>query len=51
MDFFAVKEDPLGQRRLSGIDVGADADVPHSGDICAHQSSYLFTCVKSLLRI
>ena len=41
VDLLAIKEDPLGQRRLARIDVGADADIAHVRDACAHGSLHL----------
>ncbi len=36
VDLLAVEEDTLRQRRLAGVDVGADADVAHAGDVGRH---------------
>jgi hypothetical protein len=41
VDLFAVEEDPFRQRRLPGIDMGADPDIPHFGDICLHRYQHL----------
>jgi len=37
----AVEQDAFGKRRLAGIDVGADSDVPHLGNVGGHLSYYL----------
>jgi hypothetical protein len=36
MDFFAVEQDPFGKRGFPRIDMGADPDVAHCGNITRH---------------
>ncbi len=42
VDLLAIEEDPLRQRRLARVDVGADADVAHAGDVGRHGQLTLF---------